>query len=102
MGFYTKFGDKLGKYSVEQDKLKGDFQAKFSGGYDLYQWCFHNNINKMKSVYDDTIFIFSQEDIKRAIKEKAMGDNNSKYVLGKLLKEMINNKLDIIYFEGDY
>ena len=110
MGFYTKFGDTLGKYNVEQKIIKGDFNAKFAGGYDLYKWCYDNKIKtvKLESYEDDcfafnnTIFSLTKSEIEKAIKVEAMGENNSKTVLVRLLNEMIENKLEVIYFEGDF
>jgi len=108
MGFYTKFGDTLGKYSVEQKIINGDFDAKFAGGYDLYKWCYANKIKTVKigsnNDYwlDNTIFVLTKEEVKEAIKVEAMGENNSKTVLVRLLNEMIKNNLDHVYFEGDF
>jgi len=100
MGFYTYFGDKLGDYKPIVSKLVGEFDSKYVGGYELYHWCFENNIKQIK-YYDDLIFELTQEEVKKAIIEKAMSVNSNS-VLKRLLRQMVNKNIEVIYFYGSY
>lgn len=100
MGFYTYLGDKLVNGSVETEKLVGEFDAKYVGGRELYHWCFENNIEEIRDDYD-VIFKLTQEDVRKAITDKAML-MNSDTVLRRLLTQMIDKDIEVIYFYGSY
>ena len=110
MGFYTYLGDKLDGYKPITNKLQGEFDGKYVGGHELYQWCFKNNIKQLKIGYDendlydesDLVFVLNKSDIKKAIKEQVMGEVNSKTILNRLLKQMKKHNIDNIYFYGSY
>ena len=102
MGFYTNFYNKRNGSQLVANSFNDMHSAKWAGGYDLWRWCWNNIEDKYINNDDYGYFPITQGTLIKMIKEKAMGENNTKYVLKPLLTYLKKHNLTQIYFEGDY